>query len=506
MKKQLKEKIYESLASVLPITAIVLILSISIAPVEPGTLVLFLFGALLLVIGMGIFTLGADLAMTPMGEGMGIEMSKSKKVIYPIIISFIFGVIVTMAEPDLQVLAEQVPAIPNMVLILAVAGGVGLFMMLAVARVFFRISLNVLLIGFYALVFLIACFAPSTFIPVSFDSGGVTTGPITVPFIMALGVGLATLRSDKNSQEDSFGMVALCSIGPVLAVLILGIFYRPDSAVYEMTEIAKIATTREAALQFIHAFPAYFEEVAVAVLPISAMFVLFQFCTRRFKKRHILKITGGLIYTYIGLVLFLTGVNVGFMPMGQFLGAAIGGSTRNYLLVPIGMLMGYFIVAAEPAVHVLNKQVEEVSSGAISAGSMQKALSIGVAVSVGIALLRILTGIPIMYFLVPGYFISLLFTFFVPKIYTGIAFDSGGVASGPMTATFLLPFAMGACTAVGGNILTDAFGIVAMVAMTPLITIQSLGLASEVKKHARVKYLQNQFEQIEDIVLYFDNE
>lgn len=501
----LKEKIMESLASVLPITAIVLLLSISIAPVSSGTLVLFLFGALLLVLGMGLFTLGADLAMTPMGEGMGIEMSKSKKVIYPIVISFIFGVIITMAEPDLQVLAEQVPAIPNMVLIMAVAGGVGIFMMLAIARMFFEISLNILLIFFYAVIFVIAAFTPGSFIPVSFDSGGVTTGPITVPFIMSMGVGLAALRSDRRSQEDSFGLVSLCSIGPILAVLILGIFYRPDSAVYEMTKTAEIVTTRDAAAEFMTALPVYFHEVAVAVLPIAVMFILFQFFTKRFKKRQILKITGGLVYTYIGLVLFLTGVNVGFMPTGQFLGSSIGESENNYLLIPIGALMGYFIVAAEPAIHVLNKQVEEVSSGSISAASMQRALSIGVAVSVGISLLRVLTGIPIMYFLIPGYAISLLLTFFVPKIYTGIAFDSGGVASGPMTATFLLPFTMGACEAVGGNILTDAFGIVAMVAMIPLITIQSLGLSSELRKLARTRYLQNQFEQIEDIILYFDD-
>lgn len=504
MKKQLKEKIFESLASVLPITAIVLLLSISIAPVTSGTLVLFLFGALLLILGMGLFTLGADLAMTPMGEGMGIEMSKSSKIIYPIIISFVFGVIITMAEPDLQVLAEQVPAIPNMVLIMSVAGGVGIFMMIAIARMFFAVPLNALLILFYAIIFIVAAFTPSTFIPVSFDSGGVTTGPITVPFIMSMGVGLAALRSDRRSQEDSFGLVSLCSIGPVLAVLILGIFYRPESAVYEMAEAAEIITTRDAALEFMTALPVYFHEVAVAVFPIAGMFILFQIFTKRFRKRQILKITGGLVYTYIGLVLFLTGVNVGFMPTGQFLGATIGASEKKFLLIPIGALMGYFIVAAEPAIHVLNKQVEEVSSGAISAASMQKALSIGVAVSVGISLLRVLTGIPIMYFLIPGYTVSLLLTFFVPKIYTGIAFDSGGVASGPMTATFLLPFTMGACDAVGGNILTDAFGIVAMVAMIPLITIQTLGLNSELRKHARVKYLQTQFEQVEDIVLYFD--
>ena len=506
MKKHLEEKIRESLSSVLPITAIVLLLSISITPISSGTLVLFLFGALLLVLGMGMFTLGADLAMTPMGEGMGIELSKAKKTRYPIMIGFIFGIIITLAEPDLQVLAEQVPPIPNLVLILAVAAGVGVFMMIAIIRIIFKIPLNRMLIFFYTAIFLLVCLAPASFIPVSFDSGGVTTGPITVPFIMALGVGLAALRSDKTSQEDSFGLVSLCSIGPILAVLILGIFYKPETAVYEMSAVADITTTRLAAKEFVRAFPVYFKEVAIAVLPIALMFVIFQAVTKRYKKRHVIRIISGLVYTYIGLVLFLTGVNVGFMPTGQFIGATIGAGSQRFLLIPIGMLMGYYIVAAEPAVHVLNKQVEEVSNGSISARSMRMGLSVGVAASVGISMLRILTGISIMWFLIPGYFISLLLSFFVPKMYTGIAFDSGGVASGPMTATFLLPFAMGACNAVGGNILTDAFGIVAMVAMTPLITIQALGLTSELKKHAIRRYYQNQLEQEEDIVLYFDSE
>lgn len=465
---------------------------------------MFLFGAILLVVGMGLFTLGADVAMTPMGEGMGIELSKSKRLVFPLIVGLVFGIIITLAEPDLVVLAEQVPAIPNMVLILAVALGVGTFMAIAIARITFRIPLNLLLIIFYTAVFALTVLAPNTFIPVSFDSGGVTTGPITVPFIMALGVGLATLRSDKNSQADSFGLVALCSVGPILAVLVLGIFYQPESAAYQMVELTEITTTRAAAREFAVALPHFFQEVAVAVLPIMGMFALLQIVTRRYKKRQVVKIVGGFIYTYIGLVMFLTGVNVGFMPAGQFIGASLGGSDQKLLLIPIGMLMGYYIVAAEPAVHVLNKQVEEVSNGSITARSMRLGLSIGVAVSVGIAMLRILTGISILWFLVPGYVMSLGMSFFVPKMYTGIAFDSGGVASGPMTATFLLPFAMGACTALGGDILTDAFGIVAMVAMTPLITIQSLGLASELRKKAIARYYRNQFQQIEDTVLYFD--
>ena len=234
------------------------------------------------------------------------------------------------------------------------------------------------------------------------------------------------------------------------------------------------------------------------------MFFLFQLATRRFKRNELLKIFSGLIYTYLGLVIFLTGVNIGFMPAGQYIGSVLASSAHPFLLVPVGMIMGYFIVAAEPAVHVLNKQVEEVSMGSISQTAMRHGLSIGVAISVGIAMLRVLTGISIFYFLIPGYTISLILTFFVPQMYTGVAFDSGGVASGPMTATFLLPFAMGACEAVGGNLMTDAFGLVAMVAMTPLITIQLLGISSQIQKKIAIRQFQSRMEKADDCILYYD--
>ena len=358
--------------------------------------------------------------------------------------------------------------------------------------------------GFYILVFALSLFVPEDFIPAAFDSGGVTTGPITVPFIMALGVGMASVRSDKNATSDSFGLVALCSIGPILSVMILGICYTPDSAEYSSVSLADIATTRDAAQEFIQAIPHYVEEVAVAMVPICLMFLLFQLATRRFKRMQLLRIVSGLIYTYLGLVLFLTGVNVGFMPAGQLIGATVASGDQPWLLIPIGMVMGYFIVAAEPAVHVLIKQVEEVSMGSISQSAMRKGLSIGVAVSVGVAMLRVLTGVSIMWFLVPGYAFALALTFFVPQIFTGVAFDSGGVASGPMTATFLLPFAMGACQAVGGNFMTDAFGLVAMVAMTPLVTIQLLGLAGRVRKKLASDALRAELARAEDSILYYD--
>ena len=500
----LKEKVIESVVSVLPITAIVLLLSISIAPLSPAALILFLFGALLLVLGMGLFTMGVDMSMIPMGEGIGAQMSKAKRILIPLLACFVLGFLVTMAEPDLQVLAEQVPAIPNLVLLLTVSAGVGIFLVVAELRMLLKIPLSYTLLFFYSIIFILMIFTPDIFIPVSFDAGGVTTGPITVPFIMALGIGMASVRSDKNSSSDSFGLIALCSLGPILSVLLLGVFYQPDDAVYVPVQLTELSSTRAAAAEFARALPVYMREVAVALIPIACLFFLFQLIFRRFHKHQIGRILLGMVYTYLGLVLFLTGVNVGFMPAGEYIGSSLASGSHKWILVPIGIVIGYFIVRAEPAVQVLTRQVEEVSNRSISQSSIQKSLSVGVAVSVGIAMLRIVTGISILWFLIPGYVISLVLTFFVPQIYTGIAFDSGGVASGPMTATFLLPLAMGACEAVGGNILTDAFGIVAMVAMTPLLTIQVLGLVGKLRSRAEKKQMQIPLTDLVDGIVYFD--
>ena len=495
---QLMEKIKESLSSVLPITAIVLALSITIVPLTPGVLVLFLFGSFLLIVGVGMFTLGVDMSMTPMGNAIGVTMSRARRRILPLAAAFLLGMLITVAEPDLTVLAGQVPAIPNLVLILTVAAGVGLFLVVALLRVTLKVPLSYLLVSLYLGAFVLAIlFTPNDFIPVSFDSGG-------VPFIMALGVGLASVRNDRNATNDSFGLVALCSIGPILSVLILGICYAPDSASYTPPVLAEVATTRDAAREFAAAFPHYAGEVAGAILPICGVFLLFQLFTRRFKRTQLLKIASGLVYTYVGLVMFLTGVNVGFMGAGELIGATIAGGELPFLLIPVGMVMGYFIVAAEPAVHVLVKQVEEVSMGSISQSAMRQGMSIGVAISIGIAMLRVLTGISILWFLIPGYAISLALTFFVPQLFTGVAFDAGGVASGPMTATFLLPFAMGACQAWGGNLMTDAFGLVALVAMTPLVAIQLLGLAGRVRKRLADDALRAELARVEDRVLYYD--
>ena len=480
-RSKLIEKSKETLKAVVPIILIVLLLSFTIAPISPDILMEFLIGAVMLIVGMLFFTIGAEMAMTPMGERVGTTMTKSRKLLVMIVVSFALGFVITISEPDLQVLAQQVPSIPNLILIVAVAAGVGLFLVFALLRMLLRVPLPPLLLLFYAILFALAAFVSKDFLAVAFDSGGVTTGPMTVPFIMAFGIGISAIRNDKHAAEDSFGLVSLCSVGPIIAVLILGMIYHPESTEYLSDAIPKITDSVELGRLFVRGIPVYLREMAVSLLPIVLFFGAFQLISRDMKKKTLIKILIGLVYTYVGLVLFLTGVNVGFMPAGNYLGQVIAGLPYAWIIVPIGMIIGYFIVQAEPAVFVLTKQVEEITSGAISAKAMETSLSVGVATSIGLAMIRVLTGISIMWFIVPGYAIALLLTFFVPKIFTSIAFDSGGVASGPMTATFLLPFAMGACNAVGGNIITDAFGVVAMVAMTPLITIQSLGLIYQVK-------------------------
>ena len=502
-KSNFKEKLIETLKAVIPILLIVLLLCFSIAPIPPSILMTFLIGASLLIVGMLFFNVGVELSMTPIGEKVGSIITRSKNVFLVIMISFIMGFIITISEPDLQVLAQQVPSIPNLTLIFAVALGVAVFLVLAILRMLLGLPLSYLLLTFYAIIFGVVYFVPADFLAIAFDSGGVTTGPMTVPFIMSFGIGISAIRSDRHAEEDSFGLVSMCSIGPILAVLLLGMIFKPSSTQQVSESIPIIDNTVDLWNLFFVEFPVYIEEIALSLFPIIVFFAIFQFVSKDINKRSLIKICIGLIYTYIGLVLFLTGVNVGFMPAGNYLGQTIAGLPFSWIIVPIGMIIGYFIVLAEPAVFVLTRQVEEMTSGAISAQAMGTSLSVGVAISVGLAMIRVLTGVSILYFVIPGYFIALLLTFFVPKIFTAIAFDSGGVASGPMTATFLLPFAMGACEALGGNIITDAFGIVAMVAMTPLITIQSMGLIFKMKDK---KLHKEAFSSMSSLTSYDDME
>ncbi len=472
----LKEKFKESLSSVLPVALIVAILAATVAPVDSGIFLSFCAGVLLLVLGMGLFTLGADSSMLEIGKKAGAKLTESKKIWLIAFVSFVIGVIVTVAEPDLQILAAQVEGIKPMVLILSVAAGVGIFLTAAMLRIVYGISFKIMLAVLYPLVFVLAlCFVDKSFWALAFDAGGVTTGPMTVPFIMALGVGVAAIHKGKKGN-DSFGLVALSSIGPVIAVLILGMLFEVSGKDIGASGVAP-ETTRNVLKDYGAGLAEYLKEVGLALSPIAAFFLLFQLFTRAFTKRQAIKVGVGLIYTFVGLTLFLTGANVGFMPVGAKMGKTLAKIAGGWLLVPVGAIIGYFIVAAEPAVYVLNKEVEHTSAGAVSAKAMNRGLCAGVSFAVALAFFRIIAGFNIMWVLMPGYAVALILMIFCPSMFTGIAFDSGGVASGAMVSSFVLPMAKGACEILApGQTMTLAFGSVALVALAPLISIQILGV------------------------------
>lgn len=481
MKENVKLKIKEALSSIVPITLIVAILSFTITPLATDVIVEFIIGAIMLVIGTGFFTLGAEMSMSIIGERIGADIAKRKNIFLILAILIILGTVVTIAEPDLKVLAEQITSVPSNLIIGVVGLGVGVFLSIAFLRVVLKIKLKYALLFFYSIVFVLAFFVPKEFLAMAFDSGGATTGPMAVPFIIAFGIGISSIRSEKNSESDSFGMVALCSIGPILATMILGMVYKITNFEYTNRTYSTYANTKEIAEAFVQNLPNYFGEVVIALLPIIIFFIIYQLAVIKMSKKELFKVFIGCFYEFIGLTLFLLGANVGFLQIGSLIGMKLAEIGNDFLIIAIGALLGYFVVIAEPAVEVLNKQISDITDGAIPEKAMKKSLSIGVSIALVISMIRVLTGIPILYFLLPGYLIALILAFVGDDVFTAVAFDSGGVASGTMASTFLVPFAIGVSEGVGGNVLSDAFGVIAMVAMAPIVAVQISGLIYKLK-------------------------
>lgn len=491
-------KFKETAFSVLPIMILVLILGLTIAPISFGVMTRFVLGGILVIFGLTIFLLGVDIGILPVGERSGAALTAKRSLPLLLGAAFLIGFIVTVAEPDVQVLADQVRTIaPNVSkwgLILMIAVGVGLFVSLGILRTVLSIPLNIILVLAYTGVFVLAFFAPATFQGVAFDSGGATTGPMTVPFIMALGVGVAAVRSKSgkngkitSSSEDSFGLTGIASIGPVLAVVVYGIILHNVPSSGDFSELSGgHSLLGHGIFVFINMLPSIFKEVAAALAPLIAMAALFQVFLLKMPPMQVVRMVRGFVLSFFGLTLFLTGAQGGFMPAGAALGEVLGAATQTgvfwiVFLIVIGHFLGAIVVCAEPAVWVLTDQVEAISGGTIKRKVMLLALSVGVAFSIGLSMCRVLYGFSIWYILIPGYVLALALSFVCPKLFTGIAFDSGGVASGPMTSTFILSFALGASEASGGNPSIDAFGVIALVAMTPLIAIQILGIIFKVK-------------------------
>ena len=506
--KSLREKLKESLISVVPVSILVFLLSITPwVDISQRELVVFACAAVLLIVGIGLFNLGADMAMTPMGQYIGEGLTKSRKLGILLSVSFMMGILITVAEPDLTVLAGQVSAVMNGTLLIVTVGvGVGIFLFLAVLKIVFHLDLTSILLFCYMILFCISALViqngKGSFLPLSFDSGGVTTGPITVPFIMALGVGIALTVGGRNASENSFGLIALCSVGPVLAVLILSMTARGDLSYsipdYSMETILSQGLGPLLGEKMV--------EVGRSLVLVVVFFFILQAVILKLPKSKIIQILFGILYAFAGLVLFLAAVAMGFMPVGFQIGRQLAAFNPG-LLIGFAFILGMVVVLAEPAVHVLNTQVEGITGGEVSKRQMMIALSIGVGVSIGLSVIRVRYGFSLLYYLIPGYLLSLGLSFFVPKLYTAIAFDSGGVASGPLTSSFILPLVIGACCTLQGEnaVLDFAFGVVAMVAMTPLITIQTLGFRSVLRVRSRDNAaIRRILASADDQIIYFE--
>ena len=489
MKNKIIENLIDSYKSVMPIAIIVIILSF-LLKISNSIIISFVVSSIFLIFGITFFTTGADISIVEIGKSMGNFLVKKSKLWLTLIVTLILGIVITLSEPDLMVLASELPSIPNSLMVILVSIGIGIFLMLGVFRIIKRKSYRKMMSISLFVIMILLYFTNTNFVSVSFDAAGVTTGPLSVPVIVAFGYGIARMRSDKESTGDVFGLGGLASMGPVIVLLILGLFYKTDSFFDTTGFISNMGIFDKIISSLISSF----KEIIISLSPIVILFILSTFFGNKISKEKIIKIVLGLLLTILGLTLFLTGAKSGFIEMGYLLGVEISGSNYKDFIIPLGLILGYIIITAEPAIKVLTKQISDLTEGSISRKMINLSLSIGVSIAVSLSLSRIIYNIPMIYIIVPGYFIAALLMYFTPKIFINIAFDSGGAACGALTTSFLLPLCIGVCTYLERNVLSLAFGVGSLVCLTPIITIELLGIIYDYKLKL-LKSKRNDFDE-----------
>lgn len=484
-------KLKEVLYAVLPITVMVLILSLTLVPLDIPQILQFIMGAVFIIVGLSIFLFGIDTGIIPIGQMVGKTIAKSNKIWIVIISGLLLGFFISIAEPDLHILAGQIEMVTSGVIskvsiVIVVSIGIGMLIATGLVRIVYNFPLYKLLLILYVIIFVLAIFTSPEFLAISFDASGATTGALTVPFILALALGVSSLKKDsKASEKDSFGLVAIASTGAIITVMIMNIVTQTNQLSGSLEAVT--TNTQSILSPFLDELLTVTFEIIMALLPILIVFLVFKKISYKMSRKTIRKTLIGILFTFIGLVLFLVGVNAGFMDVGSVVGYHIASLDHNAYIILIAFALGVVTILAEPAVHVLTNQIEDVTSGYVKRSIVLVTLSIGVGLAVLLSIVRILVpGLHLWHYLLPGYLIALALTFIVPKLFVGIAFDSGGVASGPMTATFILAFVQGAAEGIeGADVLVDGFGMIALVAMTPLIALQVLGLIFKIKSRKK---------------------
>ncbi len=495
MKNKIKENLIDSYKSVIPITIIILFLSF-LLKVSNDLIISFFVSSILLILGITFFTTGADISIVEIGKSMGNFLVKKGKFILTLLVTLILGIVITLSEPDLMVLASELPSIPNDLMITLVSLGIGIFLMLGVYRIIKRKSYRKMMSISLFIIFVLLYFTNSNFVSVSFDAAGVTTGPLTVPVIVAFGYGIAKMRNDKDSNVDVFGLGGLASMGPVIVLLILGLFYKTDNFFDTTSFVSNLGVLDKILTSLLSSF----KEIIVSLLPIVILFIISTIFGNKIKKEKVIKISLGLILTILGLTLFLTGAKSGFIEMGYLLGIKIISSDYKDFLIPLGLILGFIIITAEPAIKVLTKQISDLTEGSISRKMINLSLSIGVSLAVALSISRVIYNIPMIYIIIPGYFIAAMLMYFTPKMFINIAFDSGGAACGALTTSFLLPFCIGICTYLERNVLSLAFGVGSLVCLTPIITIELLGIIYDYK----LKLLRSKRNNFDETIIDYE--
>ena len=481
-----KEKFRETLLAVLPILFVVLIVHFFFVPFPINQLVRFIIGSLLVMIGLSLFLVGVDLGITPLGSLTGTNLAKTNKLPLILVSAFILGFFISIAEPALIVYANQIELVTQgglkaVVMLISVSIGFAVLVVIGFIRILFNIDLYKILLVSYISIFGLAIFAKPEFLAFAFDASGATTGVLAVPFLLAISVGIARIKKDvKSAEESSFGMVALASAGAIIAVLVLSYFSTSKAGIFESDPFVEKVGIIKPFIELI--WPVLYES-ARALAPLLVILIVMQFLSFKLNRKQFRRLIFGFIYALLGLFIFLLGVNGGFMEVGYKIGENFIAVDKKVILVILAFFLGLFTIIAEPAVSVLTHQIEEITGGYVKRVAVLIPLSLGVGLAVVGGVLKILIpGFHLWHVLLPGYIISLGLMFFAPKLFVGIAFDAGGVATGPLTATFILAFVQGvAAKTAGADLVLDGFGVIALVALAPIITLQILGIIFKIK-------------------------
>ncbi|MDD5601708.1 MAG: DUF1538 domain-containing protein [Candidatus Izemoplasmatales bacterium] len=480
--RDLLGKFKEVFLSVLPVVLVVTFIHFLYLPLSSAQLGRFYLGAFLIFVGLSVFLIGIDVGVTPIGQMFGKKIAKSKKIWIIAIGGLVLGILITIAEPDLLIVAKRIDEltlgkIPTAAMVISVAAFIGLFVAIGLLRILFKIPLIYVFLGSYLVILIFAIFTPKDYLAIAFDISGATTGAMTVPFVLALAVGVSAMqRYGKSAEKDSFGLIGLASAGAIISVFVLVAILRPS--VNGLIDLEAPAS---------HGFLDVAWESFIALAPVFGLGILGNLFIFKLKRRVFRRYILGFIYTYIGLTLFLFGVYSGFLDLGLYLGESLAQSPIMILLV-IGFLLGVFAILAEPAVYVLTEQVNEVTAGYVSKKLVVISLALGVGSALVFNIIRTrVESFELWYLLLPGYLLAIGMMFVTPKMFIGMAFDAGGVASGPISATFIFAFSQGIATHSGTQLpLGDAFGMIALIAMTPIIMIQGLGILYKIKARKKV--------------------